>query len=499
MKKIDFILIGVIFLLTISFWLTTINTPYWWDSAGFVINAAKYYLDTNFSFFILPDTAPNGVLLSAMAHPTLFHFLLGLTWKIFGESLFVSHTFYLSFIVLTVVFTYLLGKELVREETAGILIGFSSAIILLFTPLFFAQMGIIYTEIPAAAFSLMAVYFYVKRKVIWYLFSASALLLMKEVALIIPFAILIAIIFDFLLKHFRKQEKNLKETVKDLILYSLPILPLVGFFVWHRLVTGWWFIIPNYQQTFAQEAFSISFSKIFYVFKFFFWEQKRFVLSVATLIFLYFFLKKKGVEKLLLKKEVILLALISVLVPLLFGKLEFLNRYVIFGLPFFYILFFYLLVLFLCLLNKTITDSIKIFGAVLLIIVVMFFSSWNEHRKINNWHFPPMEENLEYLDIIKLCKEVGSFIGERFPDSRVFTGIPTSMALQESYYHYVSKPLRVYDCGQYQGGEQSDLVVFHLFSPGEISCFRLIQEKQMKLLITFEENGKWMEIYKNSE
>ena len=160
-KEITALFIVILLGIVVLFWSSTTETPYWWDSAGYVVHAARYYIDTNFSSIFLPSDGSH--VISAFAHPPFFVFSLALVWKIFGESLIVSHLFYLIFIGLAIVFTYLLGKKIASSENklTNHLIGFSSALALLFSPLFLAQTGIIYPEIPIAAFSIMAVYFFI--------------------------------------------------------------------------------------------------------------------------------------------------------------------------------------------------------------------------------------------------------------------------------------------------------------------------------------------------
>ncbi len=151
-------LIGVV----ITFWYPTKDVPYWWDSALYVIPAARYYIKANFSSFILPSEPQ----FSDFSHPPLFSFLLAGVWKIFGESLFISHLFYLIFVFLAIISLYLLGKRVANfDNLTNNLVGFSAALILLFTPVFLAQVGIIYTEIPMTAFALLAVYFFLNQKI----------------------------------------------------------------------------------------------------------------------------------------------------------------------------------------------------------------------------------------------------------------------------------------------------------------------------------------------
>lgn len=467
----------------IIFWLPTVSTPYWWDSAGFIVHADRYYLKTNFSSFFLPPDST----ITTRAHPPLFPFLLALTWKFFGESLLLSHLFYLIFVFLTAIFAYLLGKEIANSEDdlMSCLIGLSSAFLLFFTPVFLAQVGIIYLEIPMTAFGLMAVYFFLTKRIRWYLFAASLMLLMKVVSLVIILAILGTILAQFLIKVLRKQEKDFKKTIRECFIYGLPILVLAAWFIIHKIATGWLFVIPAFQQELNQNVISLSLSNFIRVYQFFFLSQKRWLVSLGIIITL--FLLGKKVREVLLQEKIILFFLIILFVPLLFG-LEFLHRYIIFGLPFLFLLFSYFL-------GTVLLKKKGIFAVLILGLLFVFSLDWNNHRKIESWRFPPLEENLEYLDVIEVGKQTAGFIEKYHSEKIVFTAFPLNYMLAEPFQHYVSKPIKTYDCKTFREGDRVDLIVFHLFSPGEVQCLQMIQRLDFRPLATFEKNGKRMEIY----
>lgn len=491
-KKISLLFIFLLIVITVIFWLPTIDTPFWWDSAGFVVHAARYYLENNFNSFILPSDAT----ISAIAHPPLFAFLLALTWKIFGDSLLVSHLFYLPFIILAVIFTYLLGKKIAnsKNKTANHLVGFSAALLLFFTPLFLAQVGIVYPEIPTAAFGVMTVYFFLKRRFWWYIISGGLMLFMKEGSVVIILAILVTVLIRLIFGIFKREKINFKRILKELLVLSSPILILVVWFIWHKTATGWMFIIPSAREDFAEKVSVISFPRIFMVLRYFFLTQGRTIISYSILALLFFIFLKfltKRTKEIFIQKDIIILFLVIIFVPLLFGILEFLPRYIIFGLPFLFIIFSYLIAFVFQ--KKAILVSIFSF----LILLGIFSFYWDTHQKINYWRFPPIEENLEYLDIIDVGRDMAGFIETNYPDATVYTAFPSSYMLSEPFQHYVSKPINVQICTDYQEGDEVDLVVFHLLSPPEMACSLIIKELNLSLLASFEKNGKWMKIYKN--
>ena len=487
----NYLFIFLVFLIVTAFWISTKDIPYWWDSAGFIINAARYYIETNFNSFIFPSDSK----FSAMAHPPLFPFLLALTWKIFGESLLVSHAFYYIFILLTGLFAFFLTKKIVDSEhdLVSSIIGILVVLVLFFTPVFLAQVGIIYVEIPAAAFALATVYFFLKRRPKLYFVSAFLMLFMKEVSVVIILAVLSTLILKFLKNYLKEKKPDFKKLVKELIIYGSPIILLVGWFVWHKIETGWLFAVPYYQEQFSENIFSFDARRFMIVFRFFFLKQWRLLVTLGVLLFLSFILLQKKERRILFSEKFLLLILIAIFVPFIFGKLEFLHRYIVFGLAFFYILFFYS---FSFLLKERVKEEQITILAGTTIFLLLFYFSWNDHREIKNWHFPPLEENLEYQDVISIGKEMVEFIGKYYPDAVVWTGFPANIMLSQPFQHYGSKQIETRICKDYKEGDRVDIIVFDLLSPPQIDCLKIIQSQSFSPLIRFEKNGKWMEIYK---
>lgn len=448
----------------IIFWLPTVSTPYWWDSAGYVIHSARQFVETNFSPLVPRDEYTD------FAHPPFFIVILAGFWKLFGESLFVSHFLNLIFTFLALFYTYLLGKELLKEGNLGNLIGFFSAILLIFTPIFLAQLGIIYVEIPITALALMTIYYVLKKNFLGYFVSGSLMVLTKEIAGFIVLIILISTLVQ-------KKEK---------FLWSLPLGVLFLWFLYHKIISGWWLVFPGRELAKG--------GNLWIVFKFLFLEQGRFfptLLIIFSGVAVFF---KRDLRERLLKPKIFLITLIPLATVLILGVTEFLPRYLIIALPFFYLLFFYCLALFLF--KRAIREQVLILGGVTLILSLLFASSWDNHQKIESWHFPPLEENLEYLDVIEIGRETAGFIEKYHSQAVVFSAFPVNYMLAEPFQHYVSKPIKTYDCKTFKEGDRVDLIVFHLFSPGEIQCLQMIQKLGFQPLATFEKNGKRMEIYK---
>ena len=314
---------------------------------------------------------------------------------------------------------------------------------------------------------------------------------MKVTSVVIILAVLLTVFLDFFKK---RKEKKILFLIKELFFYSLPILFLALWFGAHKLATGWAFIMPGQEQRIESWIFGFSKNSLIYATKFFLFAQSRKLITFGILfVFISLFFKKR-IKEFLKQKELKLLLSIILLTCFSFGKLEFLHRYLVFALPFFYLLFFFCLIFLLKPIKKQ--ERWGVIGWGIAIICLFFSSSWNSHRSINSWHFPPLEENLEYRDIIAIGEEAARFIERYYENAVIWTSFPTSYMLSEPFQGYTSKQMQVYECKSWKQGDHIDLVVFHFFSPGQKDCLRIIKEEGLSMLLPISRNGKIIQIYK---
>lgn len=496
--------------MTLVFWFPIRNLPYWGDSATYTIRVARYYFENNFnSLFIPPDFH-----ITVMARIHIFSFLLALSWKIFGQSLFISHLFYLFFVLLAVIFTYLLGKKIAyfEDELTNNLVGFSAALLLLFCPLFLAQVGIIYLEIPVTAFALMTVYFFLERKIWSYLISAILMVFTKETSVVIILAILSTISAIFFLNYFSKKQLNWRQFSKKITFYSIPLFLLIIWYGVNKIKFGWAIVMsPLINSPFVggpptESFFSLWSFKFKLIFSSFFLGQWRNLISlVILLVILFFSLGLSGIKRKLKFKEISLLLLIVVFVPLLFCALEllrdysqlsysgFMKRHIIFGLPFLFIIFGYLA-------GYVLQKKKIIFVILTAIILVLFSLEWDNHQKIDEFSDCPLEENQEYLGVIKIGKQTAAFVEKNYPSAVVYASHPINYMLSEPLNGYVSEGINTKNWFQYykEKGE-TDLIILHPFSRSNKYYFEIIEKAKSQLIKRFEYNGKWVEIYKNPD
>lgn len=485
----DFLFGTLLFAILFVFWLPTVGLPYWWDSI-YLTQSAFDFLENGF----WPLVSNYG----DFAHPPFLMALFALIWKIFGESLLVSHLVILVFTFAALLYTYLLGKELAKGEALGRWVGFFSAFLLLVSPVFLAQVGIVYFEIPVTTFCLMALYYFLRDKKIGYVISATLMVWTKEVSGVVIGLILTVVLFEKLIEYLRNKKLDWKETAKETGIILSPFVFLFLWFVYHKMVKGWWMIVPG--REFGGEA-GLSLGNVPRVLKFVFLAQSRAILTVIMVIITAGVFYREDYRDYFKGRIVLLVYLIPIVVAVFFGITEFLHRYILFGLPFFFLAGVYF--------SSKVLEKIPglkelepVFRTSLLGFLVFFlfclsYVSWDQHRRINNWHFTPLEENLEYRDVIKAGQDMVRYIEREYADKTIWTSFPASYMLSDPRQHFAVKDIEVRNCETYKPGDRVEIVVFHVFSPRSSECLALIRGLDMSLLTPFARSGKWMQVFKN--
>ncbi len=178
-----------------------------WDEAVY-IGMGKYL----FSF------GANG--LWEVFRPVFLPFILGFLWNIFGSAniIFLGGVLAILFSVGYILVTYFLALEIFGRRTA-----IWSVVLLLLMPVFFANAGLVLTDIPSSFFVLLSLFFLIKRRfVLAGVFSGLGFLMRFPHGLII-----VAVGVVLLSGDFRKEFKNYLKYV------SAFFTALVPFFVFN--------------------------------------------------------------------------------------------------------------------------------------------------------------------------------------------------------------------------------------------------------------------------
>ncbi len=148
-------------------------------------------------------------------HPPFKIALQKLLFSVFGLNTSSYSLLGLGFGLTGIISLYLLNKALFNKEVAGL-----SAVLLSSSPLFLATGIFGLSDYLVTSLILLSLYLYISKKTLLFVLSASAAVLAKETALLLPIAALLVEII-----HSRGKLKNLKGLL-------FPLLPLVIFGFW---------------------------------------------------------------------------------------------------------------------------------------------------------------------------------------------------------------------------------------------------------------------------
>ncbi len=212
--------------------------PYYWDEAG-------YYIPAAWDFFRTGSLIPSTTL--SNAHPPLPSIYLALWWKASGFSPEVTRE-----AVLVVASFAILGVWRLSLRLAGsAFVAFWTVLLTALYPIWFAQSTLAHADIFAAACTLWGLVYALPgtdRKpwiaTLW--FTAAALC--KETAIAVPLTLAICSLVEAL----RSQPPARFGCLREAAWLALSILPLAGWYAWHKSKTGFVFGNPEYLRYNAQ-------------------------------------------------------------------------------------------------------------------------------------------------------------------------------------------------------------------------------------------------------
>lgn len=448
------------FIFSFLFWIPTRKLPYHWDSAIFVINSAKNFLDTNCSNFINIG--------SDFAHPPFFTLLLSLWWRIFGFSIFSSHILNFFMLPLLLIINFLIAKIVFKSKS----LAFFSSIFLGTIPFVLHEYGNIYVDLPMAILVNWSIYFWLLGKKFWSSIFLSLAILTKLPAIIV---LLSYIIFEVN----GKDKFNFKK-------YFYLLIPVLVFVIWlwyHNKITGWMFYKPE-RISVRPTDFVSFFVSLHTVLKYFFVSQGRYLISLLAM----FSLVKLKIEKRKIETSVTFLFWIVFFGILFFtfmGELNF--RYTLFMLPSFLVSSLYLI-------EKVFSK--KNLWIFIFVQTVVFMYYWNPVKNQKyEYEFRPYED-LSYINMIHVFSESAKYLENNLGNIKIYGSEYDEIILQEPYQGYVKNGLNWYSCKDFVPiRDEKQIIYSHSYSVGQLYCRNIIGHYATKLLKRFVENGEWVEIY----
>lgn len=271
-----FYIIPVIFFVRLFF--TVKNDPFFGDAVASTSRCVNNIYDHNLLTVFYPTDADP-------AHPTLYSWLMALCWKIFGQSLFVSHLYGMIWLMLLVFVFRKLAKLFLENETTVN----QATLLLLVMPVFLAQGAMMLNTVAVMTFFLAAIYGLFTQNNKWFL-SATILMMLSHMQA--PFFLLALAATDFILNI--NEQKFIDWIKQRFVFYAIPFLVLLSWLTLHYVHTGWLFLSPNYSDADSLNGIS-QFVKSLLIMA---WRLIDFGMLPFYLVFVFLFFKKIGNRKL---------------------------------------------------------------------------------------------------------------------------------------------------------------------------------------------------------
>lgn len=443
-----------------------LNAPYHWDVMGYVMPSAE-------NFF---QTGRLGSLTGLSGHPPLFFILLAFCWKVFGQSVFVSHGLVLFFGAFGLTFAFILTEKIFSWKEAA-----AAVCLLFFNPLFFAQVGLVYLSVPLAGLAVSTVFFYLRRRHILYLISAAAMILIKETAAVVVASI---VVYDLLLVLAGKVKW--REGLRRAAVLSLPFISLAFWILYHWKKSGWIFntkLLVNRERAltlfrgnfFRHLIFDASAENV---------NRYGWIIFLALTVYLVC----QAVKGKRLKAEWLFL-MIVILNILFFSYTDDLPRYFLIFYPFYFILGARAFVG----LSAKLRLKDFVSGALVMAVILLSVTHYSGRRDTDGWR---LESNMEYLDFVRICQSAARFIESGYPEFQIITTFPLTPAFQIPRYGYVSRPLSVVPVEMFENYE--DVLVVRSLQANYLDFNRFLQSQKdsLKRIAEFARKGKRVVVYK---
>jgi hypothetical protein len=237
----------VIFAALYASHFTLLGVPYYWDEAG-------YYIPAAWDFFRTGSLIPITTLTNA--HPPLPSIYLALWWKASGFLPEVTREAVLMVAAFGLLAVWRLAIRLVGVPA----VAFWTVLLTGLYPIWFAQSSLAHADIFAATCTLWGLVCVLPERdrkpwaaALW--FSAAAL--SKETAIAIPLTLAaISFVEAFRGPHARADSTIRKKLLLESVWLMSCVLPLAGWYAWHKAKTGLLFGNPEFLRYNAQANLS---------------------------------------------------------------------------------------------------------------------------------------------------------------------------------------------------------------------------------------------------
>lgn len=475
----------LVFLIILMLKYPILDLPYHWDGLFYVVPNAVWTAEHD-----LNPLHP----INDYGHPPLLYEILAIAYILFGESPAISHLVIICFSFLGVYYTYRLGSYLYNKR-----IGIYSAALLFFSPMYFAQSGLVLMSVPLTALGVATVYYALRGDKIGYLMAGSCLVMLQEPGVLT----ILSVLLYMMIKNYRESGlKSLHIHIKTFLFYSIPLFVFLLWIVYHWSQSGWFF----YDRIIDQSPI-LWFIKFIYI---------AFILTVPnygvffTAVLLAILIinlmehseRKSKTERFQMPRNSgatllwITIAAYMCFFSFVSGLMWFLVRYILPVYPLFFIL-----------LSASLGSRFrKKTYWVILISIIIFTCNWYDPFMYNCGQFH--EVSMHYTCLVNTEKKTMDYVTLNYPNSNILSGWFQRVISESRHSHYVTNPADIHvisvTSSDYSEKDACDVDLI-IYSPN-IGCddphstnpkiLKAIDECNATLIKRFEDRDIFVEIYK---
>lgn len=404
---------AVIFIVILFAHAPLLRLPFFWDEAGFYVPAA--YDLAHFHTLVPRTTLDTG-------HPPLPAAYLALWLSLSGWKPAAAR-----FAMLLLAAFALSNVFLLARRVAGTTVAVASTIATAVYPIFFVQSSLVHADLPAAAFTLWGIRLAVERRLWPSQIAFSFAVLSKETAVITPLALAI---WELLASRGESRTERIARSA----IWLTPLLPLLGWLVYHHHETGRFFGNAEFYQ--YNVARALSPLRFVLALGLRLWGllgiMNMLALTAATAVAMRFppVVDENGERKRIAIPVQLQFALIMLAYVITFSLLggALLTRYLLPAYP------LVVIIAMSTLHRRILRWEWPAAVIVIFFVLALFFDP--------PYRFAP-EDNLTYRDFVQLHFRAARFLEQHARGATVLTAWPAQDELTKPYLGYVSRPFQV--------------------------------------------------------
>jgi hypothetical protein len=218
-----------------------LSLPYFWDEADVYAPGARWLADHD-----LDPTPGHFPDVWSRGHPPLLYLIAAMVFRALGPGPAIGHAVIVPFTALALASTYVLGAE-----RGGRAVGIGAAVMLATSPLFLSIGAFLLPEMPLCALTTLALVMLSRGNLGAAAGIGVALVGLKETGVGVPIAIAGGLASEAWQRRGVSPPAEMRAARRAIAVSLVPVLALVGFFVWQRATAGY-FVFPHHQALFAQ-------------------------------------------------------------------------------------------------------------------------------------------------------------------------------------------------------------------------------------------------------